>query len=54
MMDSEVERDFARYRFSNGLRELSLIVPTNREAIVALASKSNRMVMVERAFLIIY
>ena len=39
-MDKEVERDFAGFRFSNGLLELAVIAPTVQEAVVALANKN--------------
>ena len=52
MMDKEIERDFARYRFSNGLQELALIAPPTREVVVALASKNIPGLMADRSFII--
>ena len=52
MLDVETAREFDRFRLSNGLKELALIAPTTREAVVAVASKNMPGLMVDRAFLL--
>ena len=46
-MNEEVERDFARYRVSNGLPELVLIATSTREAVVALGVMSDRAFVID-------
>ena len=53
MIDKKVERDFARSRFSNKLRELALVAPTTKEALVALTKKNMPWLLTDRAFLLV-